>query len=254
MLLHETKYSCTCAILLIALATSAQASTVNVKLSGGTNFPRLSNNTSLNLNNIVVNRYVTDKSTQTEPLVGLGASYTFKHIAQQPLNLNLGLSAYYLNLGKIKGLEHPFSNLGDFDTLQYQFNANSYSLMLEPTLVYTCYTWQPYVLAGIGLAWNRLMNYNESPSDPSLSAAPVPTAFKSQTITRFAYEVGLGVQHVIFNDARHKLQYSMALDYRYFNLGSAEFNNFPAITTGNHLKVSSLATQAIVFSLQATLS
>jgi len=222
-------------------------------ISAGGAFSNLSNDETLRINSFVVNRYATNTNSQIEPLTGLGIGYVFNDIYEidnRPFDLNLNLSAYYLNFDKVKGTEYPFVNAGSFDTLNYQFSADSTFIMIEPRLLYTINCWQPYLLLGIGVSSNRLDSYNEEPTNSAGGAAPVPIMFGGHTMNAFAYEAGFGVQRQIFADQTNKLYYFLSLDYRYINLGEGQLANFPAKTSGSHLTVSQLDTQSIMLSLR----
>lgn len=150
------------------------ASKADVYASGGATFSNLTNVTAVQINNNVTNNYHANTSVSTQPLLGLGIGHTFNNIFNRSLDLSLSLAGYYANFSNIQGTEYPFANVGNFDTLSYQFKAYSLSLMIEPRLIYTQYIWQPFLLAGIGSAWNRLYSYNETSSNSSSSAASVP--------------------------------------------------------------------------------
>ena len=229
------------------------SSKVDVFLSVGAAFSNLSNDPSVQINNVVTNTYDTNTSTTTKPLYGVGVSHTFDEVFNRPVNFALGLAGYYTGFNKIGGIEHPFSNVGSFDTLNYQFKADTYSLMVEPRLIYSKYRWQPFVLGGIGGAWNRLYGYSETPTDPASSAAPVPQGFSDNTSTSFAYEVGIGLQRQFFNSNRYNIKYLASLDYRYMNFGTGQLGSFPSQTSGERLQISPLELQAVVFTLKASI-
>jgi hypothetical protein len=60
----------------------------------------------------------------------------------------------------------------DFPTMDYSYRRSSKVAMLESRLMVTRTTWQPYILVGVGSAWNRLSHYSETPTDPNGSAEP----------------------------------------------------------------------------------
>ncbi|MDR3476422.1 MAG: hypothetical protein P4M14_00140 [Gammaproteobacteria bacterium] len=239
------------ASLLSVFSFSCYANKVDFNLSGGAAFANLSNNSSVQINDVVNNYYQSHSHHTVAPFYGLGLGHTFENIDHRPLNLSLGVSAYYTDLGSVRGTELPFVNGGNFDTLNYHFNVQSTSLLLEPRLIYTYYAWQPYLLAGVGSAWNRLANYSEAPSDPASSASPAPF-YKSHVRSAFAYEVGIGIQHAIFHDEKNKIDYLLSLDYRYMNFGKGRLTNFSGMTSNGHLGVSNINMQALVFSLKTS--
>lgn len=232
--------------LLLGSTLAATANHYEISAMGGMTISELSNNESVQVNPMVINDYDTDEDTSIGPIVGFGLRYGFDGLAHDNLSLTLGVSGYYLNYGDIEGTEYPFVNAGSFDTLDYHFRTRTVALMFEPRLVYSKYRFQPYLLTGIGSAWNHAYNYKEMPTDPNGSAAPAPNAFRSQTVNSFAYEVGLGVQYKFDKDIYHHL---VSLDYRYMNMGHADLGTMAGQLTSDHLEVSPLATQAIVLSL-----
>lgn len=217
-------------------------------LMGGAIFSQLSNNKSVQVHPLVTNLYEADEEMKSGSLAGATVAYAFEGWEKHHIALSLGLSGYYLNYGEVEGTEYPFANAGSFDTLDYQFNAHSFALMLEPKLVYTQFAWQPYFFVGIGSAWNRLSDYDEKPSNPAGSAAPAAQAFSSKTVNAFAYELGIGVQHEFAHRAQNMFRYRLAADYRYMNLGHADLGTMPGQLTSDHLHVSPLSTQALVVS------
>lgn len=233
-------------------------SNIDVFISGGGGIAaQLHNKTSVIINDFVINNYVKDTNT-VGPLAGLGIEYTFNNICinplDQPLSIALGLATYYVNFGKVQGTEFPFVNGGNFfDTLDYQFDARSYALLLESRIFYNVNDYQPYLLGGIGTAWNTLHNYSETPTDPSSSAAPIPIVFGDNTQKSFAYEAGIGVQRQIYQDCEYQIRYFASVDYRYINFGNAQLGSFPAQTSNERLEISNLSTHDIVISLKASI-
>ena len=117
---------------------------------------------------------------------GLGIGHSFENVWSTPYRVSLGLAGYSMNVGGVNGTEFPLINDGVFDTVDYGYRVSSAALLLESRLYYTCYDWQPFALIGIGGAWNHFSDYNETPTNPALSAAPAPQQFKSHTESDFA--------------------------------------------------------------------
>lgn len=233
---------------------TSYAHNVDVYLSAGPNFSDPSQNSHVQISEIVINEYDQNNETQVAPLVGGGLGYTFPGIFHQPINIALSLMGYFIDYDKVEGTEYPFINSGLRDTLDYQYRAESYAAMIESRFIYSKYPFQPFLTLGIGASWNRLFDYEETPSSPDSSAAPVPSGFDTHTQASFAYEAGLGIQHTLFTDVKNQIQWQVLLDYRYMNLGKAELGNFPAQTVDDTLKIDHLHTQAVVFTIQATLN
>lgn len=111
--------------------------------------------------------------------------------------------------------------------------------------------WQPYLLLGAGNSWNYLYNYNEVPSDPSLSAVSV-LQFSNHTTNAFTYEIGVGIEHSLLTTTRNKINYTAALDWRYLNFGKSQLGSFPKQISQDRLHITSLQTQAVLISLKAS--
>jgi hypothetical protein len=231
---------------------SSYGNTLDLYVIGGPAFSRLSNNSTVQLNDFLVNDYFTRTKFRTEPLLGFGVGRTFTPLAQ-PLSVTLGLSAYYTNYGTISGSENPFANDGIYDALNYKFRAQSYSLMVESRLIYTGYDWQPFAFVGIGCAWNRLYGYSETPATNPLTAATAQDTFSHNTNSAFAYEAGVGVQRHLYTDIATNIQYFASLDYRYMNFGKGELGTTATQTSNQTLNISNLNTQALVLTLKATI-
>ncbi|WP_028389420.1 outer membrane protein [Legionella fairfieldensis] len=220
-------------------------------LSGGPNSSRLHNEQFVVINDFVANAYQTTEKNQWQGFWGGGITHTFEGILSHS-NLSLGLAGYSIHLGKVQGKEYPFINDGVYDALDYSFHVKNHLLMLESRLSYVFYNWQPFALIGIGKAWNRLEHYNEIAADPSSSATPLTPGFGNHTHQDFAYELGLGVQHPLFEDKLRKMTYTASLGYRYFNLGQGKSGALPEQTSTDRLSIKNLYTQCIVFSIEAS--
>ena len=240
-----------CANLLLIISFACYANNLDIYLMGGGTVSNISNGSFVGINQYMVNKYDTESRSQIEPILGAGIAHTFVPF-NKPISLSLGLSGYYANFGKIKGTEYPFANDGVFDSLNYQFHAQAFSAMLESRLAYTLYDWQPYGIIGAGISWNRLNSYNETPTIPSESASSSPYPFANHTNASFAYELGVGVQKLVFNDPNHKLQYFLSLEYRYLNFGKGELGPSSVQTSSNRLQVSNLDAQSVLLSLKIT--
>jgi len=239
---------------LLLFSTSTFANHYDLSVGGGAAFSDLSNQDSpIVLSSFVTNRYDTDKNFQANLLAELGVGYTWENLFHYPLNIGINVSGYYVNFNDINGTEFPMVNLGNFDTLQYQFSAQSFAAMLESHFYFTRYTWQPFIFVGIGVSWNHLYDYDETPTNPRDSAASLPVGFESNTETSFAYEGGIGIQRLFFEDKKNNIQWLLALDYRYMNLGKGELGLIPTQTSSNTLEIDHLTNQAIVFTVTAAI-
>jgi len=241
------------ATLFVFITSLCQAGKVDLSLTGGAAFSRPSNNTTLQLNQFVTSLYVNDEKNQAGFFAGIGIGHTFEQIYHKPLNLSLNLMLYDVSFGHVTGTEQPFVSGGDFDTLEYKFRVRSYPLMIMPRLIFTSFSWQPFIFGGLGVSWNRAYDYQEKPTDSSLGAAPATVPFNDKTIAAFAYQVGLGIQHQIYQNIKQHITLDVAMDYHYMNLGTGQLGTIPAETTDDHLKVPRLSAQALAISLNASL-
>jgi len=240
-------------ILAFSILSPASADTNSIFISLGPDFSRLNNDEYVSINNMVVNEYKSNNATNSKFIWGAGIAHTFNNIYCTPISISLGLADYFIDYGHVSGIKYPLVNDGIYDSLNYKFEAKSNALMLESRFYYDYKSWQPFILVGAGNAWNKLSDYSEVPTNPSLSAAPGTVLYGSHTETSFAYELGLGIQHDLFNCVKKRVLFSGSLDYRYINTGKGRLNNFPAITTNDHLKINNLNTQALMFSITAAL-
>lgn len=61
----------------------------------------------------MLNTFNTQRTTHITPYGSLGIGHSFSSIGNIPLKLMVALSAYHVNFGNIKGIEHPFANDGN---------------------------------------------------------------------------------------------------------------------------------------------
>lgn len=227
-----------------------QANSWDLNLAAGAIFPHLTNKTTVTINSSGYNNYLADQEYKTQPIMGLGASRTFTNIGQKPVDFRLGLMAYYANFNHVQGTEYPLVNTGGTSSLSYQFNAKSMALFTEPHIIYTKYSWQPYLLAGAGASWNNLSSYNTTPNTPD---ATDNSSFTDRTTLSFAHEVGIGLQHElnVFNNS-HKAHCYVSADYRYMDFGHGMLGPSPAQTSSDRLTVAHMRTQAVLLGLRAS--
>lgn len=218
-------------------------------LSGGLTISSLSNgNQVVPINSFVDNTYDTNNTTNVNGMAGLAYTRLF-HLKHDVL-ITIGPALYYTNMDQVNGINHPFSNLTTADTLNYQYGADSWSLMAISKLAYEKYVWQPFITGGIGPSWNRLYNYSEVPTNPAGMAVSNP-AFVNNTEAEFAYMVGCGVERVFYLNQNHAVRYLAALSYQYMNFGSAQLAPGAIATAGQAIKINTLDTNVILFTLGA---
>lgn len=235
--------------LLSTLSSISYADKVAISFFDGTNFSKLSGHQQLAINNFMTNEYQIHSTTNHGGFWGLGFSHTFEKLLKAPYQFSLGFAGYSLNMGTVNGIEYPFVNAGTFDSLNYRFHINSAVALIEPRLAYTIYGFQPFILGGVGYAWNRFSQYTETPTNPLLSAAAIPNTFRNHTEQNLAYEFGFGVQYLLYDDKRHQFRYLIAADYRYINLGKGQLGGAAAQTSHDHMHINNMDTQSLAMSL-----
>ncbi|OGT41707.1 MAG: hypothetical protein A3F13_03010 [Gammaproteobacteria bacterium RIFCSPHIGHO2_12_FULL_40_19] len=224
----------------------------NLYLSVGGVISDLGNNSSVAINSFQTNTYNATSFSAWGPIFGIGMGHEFSQSYGSNLKIVLGLGAHFINFSEVTGVESPFSNAGNFDTLNYQFSASSTAIMAETRFVYTASSWQPYLLAGLGGAWNSLSGYSETPTDPNSGASPATHVFTDNTQGSFACEIGVGILHPIYHDRKNDIIYNLGLDYRYWHLGDAQLGLSSIQTTTEHLQANNTNAQAIMLTFSAS--
>jgi len=216
----------------------------------GTGWGNTSNTDRLYLNPYVENAYTMSNTASSAAFYNVGVGYQWVNLfSKQPLiAVNLGANAYYAKYN-LSGTNSPFINAGQFDTLNYQVTDVTNSVLIEPKMIYTGYLFQPYILAGLGVTWNKTSSYSESPTNPTLTAAPVPVPFNGTTTTNFAYELGIGVQVLLYKTS-HQNNINLFLDYRYMNWGQMRLGTTPLQTTSRGPDLGRLQTQIFSIGLE----
>lgn len=194
------------------------------------------------------NGYNTQPSTRVSSIAGVRYQRLF-HL-NHDVGLTVGPAFYYANLDAVEGVEHPSINYNsNFSTLNYQYAAETFSLMAEAKAVYEKFLWQPFVTVGVGSSWNKLSDYREWPTDPSSSAIAASSVFGANFSTRLAYEAGLGIQRIFPANELHKIPLSLALSYQYFNFGKGSLSPSAIQNTTEALQANTLDTQTVLLSV-----
>lgn len=200
----------------------------------------------------ITDAYPISNQHDTTTMLGLDAGYEWQGNKMRP-TVAVGLGAYdtpghYDYHGQVNE-----TAVGSQSQPLYtdQFQISSFRLMAETKLSWTLPNGiTPLLDVGIGPAWNRLDDYQEtvaaSNTDGYVSLGP----FQSKTNTNFAYQVGIGLGYSFnmkpSND--HILHNSLTLEYRYVDLGGNTFG-----TRGTaypySLNIGDLTTQEIFLNL-----
>lgn len=232
---------------LMLCSITLQAANVNVRLTGGGVMPRLKNSSEVWVYNDLLNRYETQRRTSTGLFWGGGLDVDIATHARFPLDLNLGLAAYSIDFRHISGVKQLYVNQGTFDSSLYSFANKSSVALIEGRVFYTDVDWQPFILAGVGVANNKASHYQEF----ALGNSVANQNFNNATHHGLAYEAGFGLRHGLFQDAAN-VRYALSIDYRYINSGRAHLGPFAGQTTHERLHVENLQTDALSLTLSAT--
>lgn len=229
---------------LLCASQIAQADGFSVHLQGGISLADLGSKQALWLSPIAESQYDTSSVETLSPFVGLGVAYQWDQLAANlpHLAFNLGLTGYF-EQNTISGVNTPFINAGSFPTLNYTASDRSLALMLEPKLIYTAYSWQPYIVAGIGVASNKVNDYSETPTNPGGTSAS-STIFQGKTYTNLAYEMGIGMQHTLLTTASGS-SLILAVEYKYMNWGKMGLGTAPGQSTNQGPSFGELQTNLI---------
>lgn len=199
------------------------------------------------------NTYNTAARMKYSPLGGLGIGYAF-----YPKDANgnsrskivLGVSSYYMPLGKVNGIELQGGSGSGFGTLNYRFFAQSIALFAQARFIYTRTFWQPFITIAAGDAWNQLYNYSETAT--AGGTIFTPGKMSDHSTHAFAYGMGLGVQHQFYASTYDDLAYDVAISYNYFDLGKANLGPYVTSfvqTTSDRLRVNDFTANTILFSI-----
>lgn len=137
----------------------------------------------------------------------------------------IGLGLYGTPVGYTYRGQVIETALGDApNTLyNYRYTINSTRLMVETQFTWMVRSFTPFINLGIGPTWNHLNNYHEFPVSSTGFVAVRP--FRSNTVTNFAYQAGLGIGYA-FSFFPHTCDFKserISVGYRYENLGNNSF-------------------------------
>ena len=107
---------------------------------GGVSASTLSNNATVVMTSLQTNIYTTNSETDWNLLGGIGAGVVFP-FSHHRFTISLDPTLYFVNFGKVEGIEQPFSTP---PTLNYAFYASSMAVLLDHVLL-----WGAFFLTGI---------------------------------------------------------------------------------------------------------
>lgn len=213
------------------VASSIACAGFNIHGVGGVSVVNMNGPTWLNLGQ-VTNQFQTTSGSKSAGVWGLGAGYGKDIVVKEyPVTVDLDFTAYYTQ-SNLSGIETPAVNLiSNADTLNYSTDMNNWAYMFEPKFVLKKQPIAPFFKFGLGFSNNQARQYTENPSNPN-SSAVTTNVFSNKTSTNFAWEVGAGVQHSLYQLAKGG-EIILAAEYRYMDWGPIVLGKTPAQTTSN---------------------
>ena len=175
------------------------------------------------------NRYIADEDHKFAWLVNGGLGMTSK--LTYWLNLYVGVDAYYVEMGDHEGLlKTVIESNNPICDLAYSYNVRSIPVFLSTRLTVPSKPFQPYLLAGLGVSWNRASDYKDAPIDQDSGNAPTMTTFVPASKNAIAFELGAGMKGHLSSST------SLALEYHFMHLGEAELGAPDGFTSESMLK------------------
>lgn len=162
------------------------------------------------------------------------------------LSFQLGLSYYQSGSFNPKGTVTQGVDPASSETYPYQYNIIARQYLLQGSLSGSfIYDWvHPYMMLGLGAAFNSAYDYDAVPNTPFPFATFTPQ-YASQTTTSFSYIAGFGFDFEIMKYARIGLGYRY-VDFGEVDLGTGQINN---VTISHTLDESNLRAQEVVAQL-----
>lgn len=162
--------------------------------------------------------------------MGLGYDFLLdSHACNTLHDILIGLNIYNVNFEN-NGTVYQYGD-SSLNNFTYQLPVYTTRLMFDARVV--AQTWHnlaPYLLAGVGLSWNRT-SYQDKPT----TSGSTPIALVRREQLGFAYEAGVGVQYALSKKV------SLFVEYLYANLGdsktsaSGSMNIFSPVTIPLHI-------------------
>lgn len=171
--------------------------------------------------------YSNHGSNQNAGLIGIFAGAQWQIPNSTSIN-RFGLEYDYVSSTRMNGTSWVGVQADTSTPYTYQYHEqNQQILAVAQLLMMTDQCYHPYIMVGLGTAFNRLYGFNTSTTQQgSINLSPT---FKSQTQTSFTYSLGLGVE------MNMNPRWSMGIGYRFsdfgrnrFNHGQVNFNNYHA--------------------------
>lgn len=226
----------------VCMTSAALADGVTLHVLGGISLGDQGNTQNLTLNSAYESQYNTSSQESLSPFIGLGVGYQWDQVLVSQFAFNLSADAYYLQ-SNLSGTTSAIVGGQSFNELNYTLSQNSTAIMLEPKFIYTAYSWQPYVLFGLGFSINQLGDYNETTPAGS-GIVPVTPQFQHHTDTHFAYSFGVGMQHTLLTSQGGNTL-ALAVEYRYMNWGEMGLGPAPGQETSQSIQYNTVQSNLI---------
>lgn len=198
-------------------------------LFAGLNFENSGKTTTVNFGGLATNQYQPNRVYKIGPLWGFDIGR--QHWYASNRWVRYGFESSYTRVIKMSGLVHPLFNINpNFDTLTYTYAIRSVPFLFVTQLGFaTSNKNETYLIGGAGISWNQASDYNEVPTQPALTAAPMRIMFKTHSALEFVYTIGAGFSHSITHSA------SWGLEYRFTGYGPAQLGNNGTSVNGLYL-------------------
>lgn len=162
---------------------------------------------------------------------------------QAKMNIQVGISYSQLPIFPENGILTQGVDAQSADQYGYNFDIRSQQVLAEGKLLWHPYAnLNPYLLFGIGAAFNEASAYKTSLGCTNLSLTP---SFGNASNTALSYSLGLGMDVDVVKNFR------LGVGYRFTSLGTSELaNGYVGNTPINHkLQESNLHLQEFVIEL-----
>lgn len=210
----------TLSLLSISLLSSiSYASPSHTEVTVGGGYARANlNNLTLPVTTVETDTLHSSSSSSFMEMFGINQRFEFHSICPACTNriddVVLGVNLYNLSFTNT-GSVYQFGD-STLNNLTYRLPINSTRLMIDGKLVLIPWHYvSPFILAGIGIAWNRL-KYYDSPTVVGVSGINLA----SNQQLKFAFEAGLGLQASITQLT------SVFVEYLYADMGNTRTSSY----------------------------
>lgn len=172
----------------------------------------------------ITDAYPLSHNRSSAALLGVNGGYEFTAADRRPaVALGLGVYSNLANYNFDGHLVETAAGDASSTLYHYRYHVNTARVMAEIQMTWVLASFSPFINAGVGAAWNRMSDYDETAI--TSSGYPALPGFQSHTNTRVAWQAGLGLSRT-FHFASDKTGFSedrVSLGYRFVNSGKASF-------------------------------